>query len=209
MYTHKTPFLLKLLYPECLWDVRTKEKEVFLTFDDGPVPGVTEFVLDTLKYYNTKATFFCVGENVVKYPHIFQRIIEEGHQVGNHTYNHLNGWQNNNDFYFDNIRKCKEAMEGLMPGKKFNLFRPPYGKIKKSQLKNISREYKVIMWDLLTGDFDERLSAEECLQAAVRYTKKGTILIFHDSFKAEAKMRKVLPEYLEFCNAQGYSFNTL
>nr|BFF39532.1 polysaccharide deacetylase family protein [Tenacibaculum mesophilum] len=182
------------------------QKEIFLTFDDGPIPKVTEFVLDQLHLFNAKATFFCIGDNIRKYPAVFSRIINEGHSVGNHTFNHLNGWKNSNTTYINNINKC----ENLLSHQKTKLFRPPYGKIKRKQAKQLlANGYKIIMWDVLSADFDPTITKEKCLQNVLRNVENGSIIVFHDSIKASDKLYYVLPKVLEEFSLQGYKFKAI
>ena len=154
MYLVKTPPIIKTIFSDFVWSMDTDSKEVFITFDDGPIPELTPWVLDELKKYDFKATFFCVGDNVRKYPEIYQRIIAEGHSVGNHTYNHLNGWNNDLDTYLENIKKCDKVVSS-------DLFRPPYGKMKPNQSAVIKTEKSINMWDVLSGDFDQTISQEK------------------------------------------------
>lgn len=198
----KSPAILKLLYPSLLWDISTDKKEIFLTFDDGPNPEITPWVLDCLKKYNAKATFFCVGENVCKYPDTQKKILEEGHSVGNHTYNHLKGWETNNNVYFQNIQKAKEYINS-------NLFRPPYGRIGPLQIKSIKKEYSIIMWSVLTYDFDNNISPEKCYKNSIELTKKGSIVVFHDSLKASKNLKYALPKFLAHFSNKGFTFSKL
>jgi peptidoglycan-N-acetylglucosamine deacetylase len=206
-YFVKTPWWLKKIYPSYVWDIDTIEKVIYLTFDDGPHPLATSFVLDELKKYNAKATFFCIGKNVEAHPDIYFRIIDEGHRSGNHTQNHLNGWKTSNDVYLNNIAEATRYINS-------ELFRPPYGRIKKSQAKNISGAIKnigakIIMWSVLSGDFDTNVSKEKCLQNVVSNTKAGSIVVFHDSEKAFLRMEYVLPQILRFFSEKGYRFEKL
>jgi peptidoglycan-N-acetylglucosamine deacetylase len=208
MYTHRTPFFFRLFFPACEWSGNTDKNEIYLTFDDGPIPDVTEFALEILEKYDCKATFFCVGENIYRNPEVFKKILDNGHQAGNHTYHHLNGWHTYDEEYFENVKMCKEIMEETCSGK-YNLFRPPYGKIKRSQINKLKQEYRIIMWNLLTGDFDPVLSSEKCLNAAKKYSKNGSFVIFHDSLKAESKLKTVLPDYIDYALNQGYTFKKI
>src|SRR5579871_744426 len=202
-YLVKTPWLLKKIYPSCIWDIVTQEKKFYLTFDDGPHPEATPFVLDELKKYQAKATFFCIGKNVAAYPDIYKRILQEGHRVGNHTHNHLNGWKVNDEKYFDDIEQSKKYIDS-------NLFRPPYGRIKKFQIACLQKiGFKIIMWDVLSADFDTTISAEQCTLNVLRNTKKGSVMVFHDSEKAFERMRIALPETLNFFAGKGYNFEAL
>lgn len=202
MYLVKTPRLIQHLFPNLKWSVPTTEQKVHLTFDDGPVPEVTSWVLDQLKAFDAKATFFCVGENVEKNPDIFERIIEEGHAVGNHTFNHLNGWSSDNIKYFHNIRKCARLVNS-------KLFRPPYGRIKSKQTQFLQRHYDIVMWSLLSGDFDPKLSKEMCLENVVSNLSPGSIVVFHDSVKAFDKLQYVLPKTLEYMKLMNYQSETI
>jgi len=205
MYLVKSPFLLKWYYPSLVWNKTRTDKVVYLTFDDGPIPVVTDFVLNTLKSFNCKATFFCIGDNISKHPEIFERLNAEGHAVGNHTFNHLKGWKTKDDIYIHNFSQCQQLTQS-------NLFRPPYGRIKKSQisrLKQINPSLNIIMWDVLSGDFDLNLSPEKCYQNVIKNTANGSIIVFHDSLKAFERLQYALPAALKFLTAQGYSFRTL
>lgn len=202
MYLVKSPFFLKKYYSNFVWKIPTTEKIIYLTFDDGPTPEITEWTLATLKTFNAKATFFCVGSNVAKHPEIFQQIISDGHAIGNHTHHHLNGWHTDNEVYLRNIKKCEEVV-------KSNLFRPPYGRIKKSQYELIKEVYKVIMWDVLSGDFDSKTSPEKCLSNVINNTTEGSVVVFHDSLKAADNLKFTLPKVLSHFAEQGYRFEKL
>lgn len=183
------------------------EKNLYLTFDDGPVPGPTEFVLDELARAKAKATFFCIGDNVRKHPGVYRRIVSEGHAVGNHTFNHLSGWKTAVDAYVDNVALCDNEMAQL--GKLTDkLFRPPYGRITRKQIGSLSN-YRIIMWDVLTNDYAKSLSREACLRGSLAATRPGSIIVFHDSLKAEKNMSYVLPRFLDHFESQGFSFKTL
>jgi len=218
MYTVRPPFFLKWYYSNNLiWNKDSTEKFVYLTFDDGPIPNVTSFVLNTLKSFNVKATFFCIGDNISKHPEVFEQIKAGGHTVGNHTYNHLKGWETDDKTYIDNFWQC-QALTGT------NLFRPPYGRIKKSQiralanswqltlgqeLKTENSELQTVMWDVLSGDFDLKLSPEKCYQNVIKNTRNGSIIVFHDSLKAWDRLEYALPKSIEHLLQQGYQFKTL
>ena len=204
MYLVKTPSIFRWMYPNLIWKKSTKNT-IFLTFDDGPIPEVTPFVLDTLKEYGAKATFFCIGDNVRKYPEVYRRVLDEGHSVGNHTFNHLKGWATEDDEYIKNIELCSQYVES-------DLFRPPYGRIKNSQireLRKLNSNFKIIMWDVLSGDFDTKLKPEKCLRYVVKNTCPGSIVVFHDSIKAFPILEDVLPKALEFWKRKGYEFGAL
>lgn len=202
MYLVKSSYFIKKYYSNFIWKIPTAEKIIYLTFDDGPTPEITEWTLATLKTFNAKATFFCVGSNVAKHPEIFQQIISEGHAVGNHTYHHLNGWHTDNEAYLRNIKKCEEVVTS-------NLFRPPYGRIKKSQYELIKDDYKVIMWDVLSGDFDPKTSPKKCLSNVIHNTSEGSIVVFHDSIKAASNLKHTLPKVLEYFIEKGYRFESI
>lgn len=167
------------------------DNEVYLTFDDGPHPDITPFVLDLLKEYDAKATFFCIGNNVLKYPFIYKRIIDEGHSVGNHTYQHLNGWKTSDKDYLEDIIHAQKYIDS-------KLFRPPYGRITRFQTQAIKAIFKIIMWDILSGDFDQKISGEECLANVLTNITAGSIVVFHDSEKAFGRLSYALPKTLQF-----------
>lgn len=218
MYTVRPPFFLKWYYRNNLiWNKDSTEKFVYLTFDDGPIPNVTTFVLNTLKSFNVKATFFCIGDNISKHPEVFEQIKANGHAIGNHTYNHLKGWKTDDKTYIDNFWQCQALTET-------NLFRPPYGRIKKSQMRKLvnswqltvgkklkteNSELQTVMWDVLSGDFDLKLSPEKCYQNVIKNTRNGSIIVFHDSLKAWDRLEYALPKSIEYLLQQGYQFKTL
>lgn len=202
MYLTKTPHFLQKLFPNFIWRLPTVEKRLYLTFDDGPIPEVTPWVLDTLNTYDAKATFFCVGHNIHKHPHIFNRIKEEGHTIGNHSYNHLSGWDTDNISYFHNVRYCA----GLVETK---YFRPPYGRIKPKQAQFLQRHYKIVMWDVLSGDFDPEISSEQCFQNVMQNAAEGSIVVFHDNLKSFEKLQFTLPKILEAFTQKGFSFSAI
>lgn len=201
-YLVKTPALLKWFYRDLTWNFSRKEPAIYLTFDDGPIPEVTPFVLETLEKYQAKATFFCIGENVQKYPQIFQAIKSSDHSVGNHTFNHLRGWDTADEVYLSNIEKCNQLVES-------KIFRPPYGRAKKSQFSVLKKSYQIVMWDVLSGDFDLKLSPKKCYQNVVDKSSNGSIVVFHDSLKAWPRLEYVLPKALEFWKNKGYAFKSL
>jgi len=193
-------WLLRQAYPSCLWRVRTDEKKAYLTFDDGPHPIATPFILDQLRAFNAKATFFCLGKNVAAYPDIYQRILLEGHSAGNHTYNHLNGWKTPDKAYFDDILAARRLIDS-------SLFRPPYGRITRWQLQQLpstALQLKPIMWTILSGDFDPGITSRKCVENVIRPMKKGAIIVFHDSEKALPHVSFALPKVLQFLSEQGY-----
>ena len=210
----KTPKLLKLLFPKYIWNLPacTSEKVIYLTFDDGPIPDVTEFVLDQLKIYSAKASFFCIGDNISKHPELFVKIINDGHSIGNHTYNHLKAWQTQLDCYLTNTKKCEEQIQlHIKDNYHQKLFRPPYGQISRSKF-NALKElgYKIIMWDVLAKDWiqnhpDEDYHYKNVVSSAIN----GSIIVFHDSIKAEKNLKKTLPKVLEYYSTRGYKFKSI
>lgn len=207
MIPHRVPFFIPLLYPTLVWRMPPGKKDLYLTFDDGPIPGPTEFVLDELSRRNVKATFFCIGDNVRKHPRVFERVIMEGHTIGNHTFNHLSGWSTNNSRYLENIQQFEKiALEKLNSSSL--LFRPPYGRIKRSQLKSLA-DFKIVMWDVLSFDFNKNLSAEKCLKNTISAVREGSIIVFHDSLKAERNMTYALPRLVDHFLERGFQFKTL
>lgn len=206
MYLIKTPFWLRWLYPPSLtWKKSNSTKTIYITFDDGPIPEVTPYVLSVLDQYHAKATFFCIGDNVRKNPEIFNAILEKGHSTGNHTFNHLNGWKTADEEYLENYKKCAHYVPS-------NLFRPPYGRIKRSQIsgmQSLNPGVDIIMWDVLSGDFDQHLSPEKCLKNVLQNTEPGSIIVFHDSVKAFDRLKFVLPRAMEYWSRKGYKFAPL
>ena len=200
----KTNRFIKLLFPKYVWDIPNDSKKVFLTFDDGPTPEITEWVLEQLQHYNAKATFFCIGNNIEKHPKIFNKIIAQGHAVGNHTFNHLKGWKTPIEEYIENVKLCQSQIpnpKSQIP----NLFRPPYGKIKPSQSKRLRKlDYKIIMWDIISYDFNQTISKDQCLENVLDNVKPGSIIVFHDSVKAWKNLEYVLPKTLSFLNENGF-----
>src|SRR5579863_84716 len=205
-YFTKTPFWLKMLYPTCLWDYKQerKEKKIYLSFDDGPHGAATPFVLDELKKYNAKATFFCIGKNVQAESSLYKRILMEGHRVGNHTQNHMNGWKTDSKTYLDNIEKARALIDS-------DLFRPPYGKATAFQIRNLidKLKYKVVMWDVLAGDFDPKVNGTQAAQRVIQNSKSGSIIVFHDSAKAFKVLQIALPIVLAYFSAKGFTFETI
>lgn len=201
----KTPKLIKQIFADLVWAFPKEKNTIYLTFDDGPIPEVTPWVLETLKKYQAKATFFCIGENIKKHPEILKAILSEGHSVGNHTFNHLNGWKTNTKDYIMNTEEGQQIINlevstiNNPQSPISNLFRPPFGKITSKQSKILQdKGYKIIMWDVLSADFDTSISKEKCLQNVIRNIQAGSIVVFHDSLKAEEKLRYVLPKVLEY-----------
>jgi len=201
MYLVKTPWLLKKLYPKFVWNINNPGS-IYLTFDDGPIPIVTPFVLNILRQYSAKATFFCIGDNVRKHPDIFEQVKNNGHAIGNHTYNHLKGWDTDDQTYLNNFLLADELLDT-------KLFRPPYGRMKRSQVKllqNAKPDLRIIMWSVLSGDFDLNLKPEKCLENVIKNTRPGDIVLFHDSLKARERMEYALPRAMEIWSKRGYDF---
>jgi len=203
MYLVKTPSIIKAYYAGYTWDVPNDEKEIYLTFDDGPTPEVTQWVIKTLHQYNVKATFFCLGRNIAQHSSIYQQLLSQGHRVGNHGYDHLNGWRTTTKDYVDNAEKARKLVNSP-------LFRPPYGRIKKQQGQELHRKgCQIVMWDVISGDFDTSISSEQCLLNVTKNVTSGSIIVFHDSAKAQNHLEYTLPKALEFMIAEGYKFGLL
>ena len=203
VYTFKSAWFFKWVYPKYLWKQKPSQS-IYLTFDDGPTPGVTEEVLRILKNFNAKATFFLIGKNVVLYPEITQTILNEGHNIGNHTHNHLNGWQNDTKSYLENVMQAETTLPFT------RIFRPAYGKITRKQAHLLMQKgYSIVMWDVLSGDFDPDLSVEKCYTKVMQHTSDGSIVVFHDSLKARSKVLEVLPKVLQKWAKSGYTFKAL
>ena len=225
-YLVKTPKLVQRIYPKRVWAFPMKKKQVFLTFDDGPIPEVTPWVLSLLKKYDAKATFFCIGDNVSKHPEVFQQTITEGHAIGNHTFHHLNGRKTKFEEYLEDVEKADSIMlQARLPVRNevkvgstklevqvtrcsspiTQLYRPPFGKMTAKQSKALQKQgYKIIMWDVLSADFDASISEEKCLQNVIKNIEEGSIVVFHDSLKAEKKLRYALPKVLDFISEKGW-----
>lgn len=202
MFLPKPPKIIKALYSQLTWKIPNSSNKVYLTFDDGPTPEVTDWTLELLKEHQIKATFFCLGENVEKHPQIYQRIIDNGHAIGNHSYSHPSGWKTNNNDYFEDIDKAKHLI-------KSNLFRPPYGRITKSQAKHLNEKYKIVMWSVISGDYDVKTSPEKCLDNVISNTESGSIIVFHDSEKASLNLKYTLPKTIEKLLEKGFVFEKL
>lgn len=208
-YFYRTPRLLKNIYRPCTWQRPDSERRIYLTFDDGPLPVATPYVLDILNEHNAKGTFFVVGDNVKKYPSILASVIDAGNAVGNHTHNHLKGWNTIDNTYFENIKECQQWIDSLGYSRHEKpLFRPPYGRIKLSQLATLAEKYEVIMWEILSGDFDSNLNIESSWEA-LKKTKAGDIVVFHDSQKYLENVKLLLPKFLEHFSGLGYTFAAL
>ena len=203
MWIEQPPFLYRAFFLDADWRIPAQnEKQLFLTFDDGPIPEVTPWVLDLLEHYNVKATFFCVGDNVAKYPDIFQELLNRGHDVGNHTFNHLQGWKTRTKAYVRNVNKAEQLIRS-------NLFRPPHGHIRLKQAAELKGRYHFIMWDVITRDYSKYLTGEKVLNNVKKYTRNGSIIVFHDSLKAEKNLRYALPLAIEYLLKEGYTFKKL
>lgn len=206
-YWIKTPGIVKWMFRNVIWDVSTTSKTVYLTFDDGPTPEITEWTMLQLRMYNVKATFFCVGKNIEAQPLLFEKLLAEGHTVGNHTYNHVNGWKTKDENYLENVEiAARLGLDSRYKNSKLqNLFRPPYGKITFSQARKLRKlGYKIIMWDVLSADFDVSITAEKCLKNITSNLANGSVIVFHDSKKAFRNLEYVLPKTLEFLKTHGY-----
>ena len=201
MFIEQPAVYLRWLYPRALWRMDRHERAVYLTFDDGPIPEATPFILDVLKEHGVKATFFMVGDNVRKYPDLYQRVLDEGHQVGNHTHNHISGLRRSLHEYSYNVEKANAYI-------KSNLFRPPHGWMRITQYALLRRKYKVVMWDLVTRDYSKWMTAENVISNVKRYARNGSIITFHDSLKSIDKLRTALPESIKWLKEQGYEFKT-
>lgn len=204
-YWVKSKKWMQFLFPNQIWKIKTSEKKVYLTFDDGPTPEITDWILEQLKSYDAKATFFCIGNNIQKLPSVFKQIHDEQHSLGNHTFNHLNGWTTNTEKYIENVDLCQNQIDNLLRlnGK---LFRPPYGRIKPSQSNHLIKlGYKIIMWDIISYDFEPTVSKEKCLQNVLKNIENGSIIVFHDSQKAWKNLEYVLPKTLKYLKEKGFS----
>jgi len=206
-YFIKTPWIAKKFFSSYVWSLPSTDNAVYLTFDDGPHPNLTPWVLDQLRQYDVKATFFCIGNNVDKYPQLFEQVLQEGHTIGNHTYHHLNGWKNGDKEYLDDVFRASQVI-------KTNLFRPPYGRIKNSQAKKIpeamqTNNAKIIMWDVLSADFDPSFSPEQCLNNVLENVSPGSIIVFHDSEKAGTNLRYTLPKTLRSLKEAGFQLKRI
>lgn len=201
-YPIKSPKWLRLLYSQLLWHKSRDKKTIYLTFDDGPIPDVTPAILKILKKHEIKATFFCVGENIHKYPDIFNQILKDGHAIGNHTYHHLKGWKTPKNNYLLDIEECQKLT-------KSNLFRPPYGRATRSQYSELKKSYEIVMWDIMSGDFDISISPQKCLNNVLKYTTNGSIIVFHDNIKAKPRVLYALPLAIEHWIKKGFQFDVL
>ncbi|WP_138432275.1 polysaccharide deacetylase family protein [Winogradskyella algicola] len=209
----KTPGFVKTLFPKFVWNINTKKKELYLTFDDGPTPEITDWVLQTLQEYNAKATFFCIGKNIESHPDIFQSILKQGHSVGNHTYNHLKGWKTKTKDYIDDVERTQNLMNSKIENHRSsleNLFRPPYGKFKSKQSRVLQElGYEIVLWDVLSYDWDKSISEKACLENIIPKAKEGSIIVFHDSIKASKNLKYVLPKVLDYYSKKEFGFKAL
>ena len=194
--------ILQMLFPSLIWNLPSKEKVIYITFDDGPHPELTPFILQELDNYNAKATFFLLGKEVDSHPSIYKDILQRNHSVGNHTYSHLNGWATKNSEYFSDIEKCHSIMNS-------KLFRPPFGRIKPSQIRHLKKAFKIVMWDVLSWDFHKNTSAEKCFKIVKEKTKNGSIIVFHENDKAIKNVKYCLPKMLEHFSREGYEFKAI
>ncbi len=199
MFIEQPPQFLRILYPKAIWRMNKNEKAVYLTFDDGPIPVVTPWVLDLLDKYKIKATFFMVGDNVRKHPEEFQMVVNRGHRIGNHTFNHIRGLDYKGDSYLENTDKANAYL-------KTNLFRPPHGYMSPKQYRTLKDKYKIIMWDLVTRDYNRKLNGKQVLEKVKKYVRNGSIITFHDSIKSEENLKYALPRAIEWLQEQGYEF---
>lgn len=204
MLIEQPPILYRLLFPEASWRIRIPgQKTIYLTFDDGPIPEVTPWVMDLLDRYNIKATFFCVGDNVRKYPNLYRQLLERGHRTGNHTFNHIQAWKNRTSFLLKNTAKAHELINST-------LFRPPHGHMRMPQNFALQQAgYKVIMWDVVTRDYSRYMTPEQVLDNVKKYARDGSIIVFHDSLKAEKNMKYALPHAIEWLKQEGYTFELI
>ncbi|MFP9114152.1 polysaccharide deacetylase family protein [Flavobacterium sp. RHBU_3] len=208
-YWVKTRWFIKKFFGGFIWNVARREKTVYLTFDDGPIPQVTPWVLDVLKRHDIKATFFCIGDNIEKHPEVFEQVIAAGHAVGNHTFNHVNGWVVDDEIYVKNAELCQKSIEKHKP-EGTRLFRPPYGKMSRKQASAMRHKgFKLIMWDVLSADFDQDITPEKCLKNVINNVENGSIIIFHDSEKARRNLQYALPRAIEYLKRERYRFGLL
>ncbi|UII30202.1 polysaccharide deacetylase family protein [Fulvivirga ulvae] len=208
MFFHKTPGIVRWLYPQLTWHIPSENAQtIYLTFDDGPIPGLTDFILDTLDQFDAKATFFCVGENLRKHAYIAESAINRGHTLANHTYNHLNGWKTDFEKYIENVKRCQDELDGL--GQRAKILRPPYGKISRKQISALNKEYHIVMWNVLSGDYSMKINPERCLKQTIKATGNGSIVLFHDNLKAQANVKYALPAFIKHFHELGYQFKSI
>jgi peptidoglycan/xylan/chitin deacetylase (PgdA/CDA1 family) len=210
LYFVKTPQIVKRLFPKLIWNMPTNNKTIYLTFDDGPTPEITHWVLKQLKLYHAKATFFCIGKNITNHPTIINDIKQNGHTIGNHTYNHLNNWKVSGKTYINDVKQTNEVLKQHLGAESNQLFRPPYGKIRLASAKKLRKKgYNIIMWDVLSADFDQSITPEKCLENVLQNTTNGSIIVFHDSVKAFENLKLCLPETLAYFSKNGFDFKVL
>jgi len=202
MLIERAPKLYRRLYQGSHWRFNSDKKVVYLTFDDGPIPEITPWVLDVLDRYNIKATFFCVGDNVRKHPEIYQMLQDRGHHIGNHTFHHIQGLKTNTQSYLEDVQEARQLIDS-------KLFRPPYGHIRFPQFSALKKQYKVIMWDVVTRDYSHLMTADQVFEVVKKYTRNGSIIVFHDSLKSGNRMKESLPRSIEWLLEQGYSFQLI
>ncbi len=202
MYFHQTPRIIRAIAHNFVWHIPTTEQEVFLTFDDGPTPIITEKILDILDSFDAKATFFCIGKNAQNHPHILEKIVSAGHSIGNHTQTHRNGWKTGYAEYLRDVLTAKNHISS-------SLFRPPYGQISRTQTTALKKHFKLIMWDVLSGDFDPKMSVENCIEIVSKASRPGSIIVFHDSMKASPILLQALPVILQRLKNQGFKFSSI
>ena len=202
MFIEQLPIWVRGIYRNITWRKSSREKIIYLTFDDGPIPEVTPWVLDILDHYKIKATFFCVGDNVRKHPEVYQEILRRGHRTGNHTYNHIRGLLTNTDEYLANVERADTYIDS-------DLFRPPHGDMKFRQLRQLRKKYQIIQWDVISRDYNKKLKKEKVLDIVLKYARNGSIIVFHDSLKAENNMKYAMPKAIEVLLERGYEFRTL
>ncbi|MCB0507644.1 MAG: polysaccharide deacetylase family protein [Bacteroidetes bacterium] len=206
MYFVRTPYIIKRLMPSITWEISNEKNAIFLTFDDGPHPEITPWILKQLKAYNAKATFFCLGKNAEQYPNTLKQILEEGHTIGSHGYAHLNGWKTSDDIYLEDVNKSFEVLQKMNINTQ--LFRPAYGRISLTSLKKIQAKYAVINWSLMPGDFDSSITSEKCLSNLQRI-KSGDIIVLHDNEKSWKHLNYCLPKFLEFCKTKKFHLESI
>ncbi len=232
LYLTKTPRIIQQIFKNYTWSFSTSKKIIYLTFDDGPTKEITEWTLKTLNEFNAKATFFCIGKNIENHPKILQKILADEHSIGNHTHNHLNGWKSSNATYLKNVEEAENSIQSAVFSQQYSisinklknekknsklktqnsklLFRPPYGKIKPSQANKLREKgYKIILWDVLSADFDQKISKEKCLNNVLKNTNNGSVIVFHDSIKASENLKYVLPKVLAHFSKKGFVFKSI
>lgn len=209
MHFYLTPAILRFVSRKLQWRCSGENNEIYLTFDDGPIPVLTPYILEELEKYQAKATFFCVGDNIRKNPKIFEEVVDAGHAIGNHTFNHLKAWRHSSLDYFDNVKKCQLLIDQNLPSRLPPLFRPPYGQITRKLISQLGKQYQIVMWDVLSYDFSNDHTPSKSLKKIQKYTRPGSIVLFHDNYKAEEKLRFMLPRYLRYFHDLGYKFKKL